>query len=82
MEGSDLHAVGYYRAMLVRCAPRDLHDLVARNLSDGSARWELSEHVVLSSDQTLSDETWERLESAGVEGIWHAKGRAWFPSWD
>jgi len=68
VEGSDLSSVGYFRSVLTRCAPQDLYDLVARYLSDGSARWDLSERVVLSPEQTLSDDTWERLESTTVTG--------------
>jgi hypothetical protein len=82
IDGSDARAVGYYRSVLVRCTPQDLYDLVAAYLSEGSARWDLSESVVLTSDETLSADNWERLESTAVEGIWHARGRAWFTNWD
>ena len=82
IEGSDQRAVGYYRSVLVRCAPQDLHDLVARYLSDGIPRWDGSECVVLSANETLAADTWKKLESSPVEGLWHTKGGTWFTSWD
>ena len=78
----DSRAVGYYRSVLVRCTPQDLYDLVGRYLGEGFARWDLSETVILSSDETLAADTWERLESTQVESIWHTRGRVWFPNWD
>jgi len=55
---------------------------VARYLSDGIPRWDGSECVVLSANETLAADTWKKLESSPVEGLWHTKGGTWFTSWD
>jgi hypothetical protein len=69
IEGSDQYAVGYFRDVSSVAAPHDLHDLVERYVSDGSPRWELSDKVVLSADETLPAEAWETLQGSGVEGV-------------